>query len=255
MRRERVPKYWLTTFFTELEELVKIKRPNEYERFLYYNLGLNSTFRNLEFIISRYEEDKKNVIKIFERLNKFNEKVERLSQDDLLKEIQEIDNKRRQYFTALVVDNDSFIIFSKVLLDEIPYLIKPLTKGIVTNQDVAVWDFTDFVDWFACARKKHPKDILDSTFSDEIISFGDWFKKKLKYPRDKIIVHPAKRTIKSILKSDAKLVRTLYELKMKGGEIIWKEIDSLEMPDIKVILEKIVEFLDFLNKYFCEKLF
>lgn len=250
MRREEVPKYWVTMFFTELEDLVKSKFPKEYERFRFYNQDLNSKFRYLELIYLRYEEDKKNWNQILERLNKFRENLECLSQDELQKESQELGKKTISYSTALVLDIDSFFIFSKILLDRIPYLIRHLCKGIVSNQDIAAYSFTDFVDWFI----NNPEFSLDYTFSDEMISFGEWFKNNLKYPRDKLIVHPAWHTISSIIRYDAKLERTIYELRMDGEEKIWRELDTLEMPDINVILEKIVKFLEFINKYFCEKL-
>ena len=250
MKREKVPKYWLTMFFTELEELVKLKRPNKYERFRYYNQGLNSKFRYLELIYLRYKDEKKNWNRLLERLNKFRENLELLSQDELQKESQELGKKTILYSNSLFLDIDSFFIFSKILLDRIPYLIKPLCKGIITNQDIAVYSFTDFVNWF----KNNPEYVLDSIFYNEIISFGEWFKEKLKYPRDKIIVHPAWRTISSIIKYDAKIERTVYKLRMDLDEEIWEELDSLKMPDINVILEMIIKFLEFLNKYYCEKL-
>ena len=254
MRREKVPKYWLTMYFTELEDLVKIKRPNEYERFRYYNMDLNSKFRYIELINSRYEDDKKNWNQILERFNKFRKKLELLSQDEFQKESQELGEKTILYSNSIVLDIDSFFIFSKILLDRIPYLLIPLTKGIVANQDIAERDLKEFVKWFKRAKEKNPEYILDNTFCNELISFYNWFENNLKDIRDHIIVHPDWRTIQSIIGYDAKLERTVYKLRMDLDEEIWEELDSLEMPDINVILEKIIMFLEFLNKYFCEKL-
>ena len=195
MTFNRFPKYF--RLFSELEDLVKQKFPQEYETFRSYNMDLAFKLRNLELICLRYEIDKKKWIQLGKRQTRFIENVRSnsLSQKEHQQE-SEILGKQFLQFSELLLDLNSFYVFARILLDRIPFLLKPLYKGIVTKQDVKIIDFRQHLDWFKENRESREL-VLDLEFCDSMISFSNWFEKNLRDPRNDLIVHQKWCTIRS----------------------------------------------------------
>lgn len=236
--------------FNNLENLVQKKYPHEYDAFKFYHMDLIFKLQYLEIISLRYEDDKNNWIEINKKLNRYLETYKSLSQKLLEEESRNIAKQVILYSTLLELDVDSFFIFARILLDRIPYLLRPLYKGIVTNQEIAIRDMREHLDWF----KNNPKAVLDLTFYNKMISFREWFYEKLREPRNEYIVHPEWNHIKSSINSEGKIEKIRYKLHSLGERKIWSRMESTELPEINMILGKIIEFLEFLNEYFSRKL-
>ena len=245
------PKYF--ALFTNLEDLVKQKFPQEYEIFRGYTMDLAFKIRDLELICLRYEDDKKKFKHYQKRLNKFIEncKSEPLSQEELQRESGILGKQGLQYSELLLLDVDSFYVFTRILLDRIPILLMPLHKDIVTKQDISkIADFKKYLDWF----EKNPEDVLDSAFYDRMISFKKWFYEKLRKPRNELIVHSRRGIVRPEIGFNGKVKLQLYTQKTIGEKRVWTMEESMEVQDIPEFFKKIIEFLEFLNKYFLEKL-
>lgn len=236
--------------FTELEDLVKQILPQEYETFRIYNMDLAFKLRYLEVICLRYRNDKTKWKQTAKRLSRFIENSESLSEDELQEESRILAKQTLQYSELLNLDIDSFFIFARILLDRIPYLLRPLYKGIVAEQEVATRDFREHLKWF----KKHPESILDSTLYDRMISFGEWFEEELREPRNEWIVHPKWSHIRSSIGFDGEVERLRYESRRVGEKREWMMVETTELPEIPRLFERIIGFLKFLNKHFSEKI-
>jgi len=249
------PQYF--ALFAELEDLVKQKSPHEYESFRLYNMDLAFKLRYLELICLRYKDDKKKWERTARRMSKFieNVKSESLSQKELQQESGILGKQSIQYSELLMLDIDSFFVFARILLDRITFLLKPLYKGTVTKQCVAMGkgnlrgSFKVQLDWF----KNNPESVSDPTFYDKMISFRKWYYEKLREPRNKIIIHPLD-IFSSEISLEGKLKRIRYELRTIGEKREWKGMESTDFPEISELFKKIIEFLEFLNGYFLEKL-
>jgi len=246
------PKYF--ALFAELEDLVKQKYPHEYETFRVYKMDLMFKLEYLELICLRYENDKKKWEQFGRRQSRFieNVKSESLSQKELQRESKILGKQFIQYSRLLMFDIDSFLVFANILLDRIPFLLRPLYKGIVTNRDIGKRHFENFrehLDWF----QKNPESVLDSAFYDRMISYRKWFLEKLREPRNEIIVHPDWDTFRSEISFNGKLKRIRCELRTIGEKRVWMRMESTELPEISKLFKKIIEFLEFLNGYFSEK--
>jgi hypothetical protein len=247
------PQYF--ALFTELEDLVKQKYSHEYETFRFYKMDLMFKLEYLELICLRHENNKKKLEQYGRRMNKFieNVKSESLSQKELQEESGILGKQGIQYPRLLMLDIDSFFVFGNILLDRIPFLLRPLYKGIVTNRDIGKRHFKDFrthLYWF----QKHPEYMLDSAFVDRLIYYGKWLCEELRDPRNEIIVHPDWDPFRPEISFDGKLERIRYELLTIGEKNVWKRMEPREMPEISELFKKIIEFLEFLNRYFSEKL-
>jgi len=245
------PKYF--RLFAELEDLVKQKFPQEYEIFRFYNMDLAFKLRDVELICLRYEDDKKKWKQFGKRQSRFMENVksESLSQKELQQESEILGKQFIQYSELLLLDVDSFFLFARILLDRIPLLLGPLQKNIVTKQDISkMADFREYLDWF----EKNPKYVLDSAFYNRVISFRKWFYKKLRDPRNELIVHSRRGIIRNEIGFNGKVKFLRYDFKTIGEKKMWTMTESLELQNISDFFKKIIEFLEFLSKYFSEKL-
>ncbi len=245
------PQYF--ALFAELEDLVKQKYPHEYETFGVYKMDLIFKLRYLELICLRYENDKKKLEQTGRRLNRFieNVKSESLSQKELQQESEILGKHGIQYPELLNLDIDSFFVFANILLDRIPFLLRPLYKGIVTEQDLKakyLKSFRRHLDWF----KNNPESVLDPAFYDKMISFREWFYEKLSEPRNEIIVHPRWKLWRSEVSFNGKVNKVRYELRTIGEKKVYMrtESKSKELPEISNLFKEIIEFLEFLNEHF-----
>ena len=250
---EGFPKYF--RIFTELEDLVKQKFSQEYEIFRFYNMDLAFKLRDLELICLRYEYDKKKWNQFGKRQSRFMENVksESLSQKELQQESGVLGKQFLQYSELLLLDIDSFFVFANILLDRVPFLLRPLYPDIITHLYIAKKYFEDFrkhLDWF----QKNPKSVLDSEFYDRMLSYGKWFCEELRDPRNKLIVHPHWDTFRSEMCYNGKVKVIRYKPSKTGEKRTWIRTESIELSDISEIFKKIIEFLEFLSKYFLEKL-
>jgi len=243
------PQYF--TLFTNLEDLIKQKYPNEYEAFRFYKMDLMFKLEYLELICLRHESDKKNWEQTEKRFNRHMENVrsKSLSQTELQKESQILGAKSVLYSRLLMLDKDSFYVFANVLLDRVPFLLRPLYKGKVTNLNIEEKHFKNFVIHLGWLQKNREY-VLDSAFYDRIISCGNWFCENLRKPRNKIIVHPDWNTFRSEIDFSGKLNRIEYNLSPIGESRKWVRMGSKEFIEISVLFKKIIEFLEFLNDYF-----
>lgn len=240
------------TILSKIEDFVQKEYPHEYKDFKYYKIDLMFKLEYLELIHLRYEEDKKNWEQTAERMEKFIEDVKSnsLSQQALQQESEVLGEKSVQYSRLLMIDIDSFYIFANILLDRIPFLLKPLYKNRVIKTDIEIECFDNFrkhVNWFI----KHPDSIIDVKFRDRLLSYGSWFFENLRNPRNQIITHPCWSFFLDEIdfKGNMKRIRKLISVNEKR-----KVKEETMFSDISILFRKIIEFLEFLDGYFAVNL-
>ena len=239
------PKYY--AIFSDFENIVQTKYPHEYASFQKYSGDLILKIRCLEIICLRYEEDKKNHERIMDRMRRIIENVESFSQKELQDESATLGDLTIKHMSQLIVDVESFYIYARIMLDRLPYLLRPFLKGIVSNQNIAIRDFHKFLNWF----ENNSGEILDDSFKSEILSFRKWFLEQIRDPRNELIVHPEWDIVQQAILPDGTLqMRRLHE----NEDRMWLEIESIELPDIQNLMERIINFLEFINLFFSRNL-
>lgn len=237
--------------FDELQEIVRETYPADvYENFHFYYMDLISKHRYLKIICSRYKSEKNLFKQALQREKYLNEFEKSLSKKELFEEHIKNGKILMKMFGLINLDVDSFFIFARIFLDRIPYLLRPLYKGNITDKEVAIRDFKAHLDWF----DKNSEDVLDSAFLSKMLSVRKWFYNKLRDPRNELIVHPEWDHIKGGIGIDGKVKRMRYVLRIDADKKIWDIDKYTELTDIATLFQKINDFLVFSNKYFCEKL-
>jgi len=126
-------------------------------------------------------------------------------------------------------------VFSRIVLDYVPWMIKPYLKGHITKQDPKTVNFRQFCEWF----RDNPDKVIDEEFNEFLIDFYDWFMKNLRNPRNDLLVHLKREYTLDSFSSDGKVVRLKYSMN-NSNDSVEKRYD-LTSPII--LFEKIYEFL------------
>lgn len=238
--------------FNELENIVQEKFPNHYPTFQHYHMEMIFKLEYIELIILRYITEKKVFEYTVKKLFELSKENVHYSTESARARAQEenamLSTEFLQYTKQLELDIDSFFIFSRVLLDRVPYLLKPFFKGIVTTQEPAYRDFKKYIDWF----EDNSELILDSSFQKNMKSFRGFFYDLLRAPRNEFIVHPGRKHIQSSIRSNGSVTRYIYEYSPSKNR--WEIEESFKLPDIYALKLTIVDFLAYLNEYFSFKL-
>ena len=219
--------------FRDLLDIMKKKFPEYNVHSQFYQSDLSFKLEYLELITLRYIHTKKRLVELF------NKTPER-SSEELFEFLQSI--------SAVQLDADSFLIFSRIVLDRIPLILKPLYKGIVTKNEPSTINIQQHLDWFS----KHTTDIKDSDFLSKMISFKKFFEEELREPRNDIVVHPKTNHYRSSISNDGTLTR--YEYTYDSADNIWRIVKTMRSKDIDYLYNEIWSFILYLNEFFLSNL-
>ena len=182
------------------------------------------------------------------RVNNYLKNIKSLSQKELQEESSILGYATIKQSSLLELDIETFYIYARIMLDRLPYLLRPFLRGTVSNQDVTIRNFREFLDWF----KKNPDDVLDVSFYEKILTFRRWFYKEIRDPRNEFIVHPEWAIITSAISHDGRVEKIRYKSQKTGEKRTWLQTESINLPDINYLMKKIIEFLNFINIFFSE---
>jgi len=219
--------------FRELLDIMKKKFPKYHVHALFYQSDLSFKLEYLELITLRYTHTKKRFVELFS-------KTPEMTSEETFEFLQSV--------SALQLDADSFLIFSRIVLDRIPIILKPLYKGIVTKKEPSTINIKQHLDWFS----KNTKYIKDSEFLSKMIIFKKLFEEELREPRNKIVVHPSRKHYRSSLSNDGNLTR--YEYAYDSTEKLWKVVKTMPIKDIDYLYKEVWSFILYLNEFFLSNL-
>lgn len=229
--------------FPKLGKVIREKYSERYRSFNAFQGSIFYLFQSLEILCVNREKDKK-------YWTAHAQAVGDLVRSNMLEKIPLEENqnlsRRTTIFSRLnQLDVDSFFVFARILLDRIPYLLEPFFEGIVTHKGTTPdkRGFRVHLDWFV----KNKELVLDEKYLEKIIPFKGWCETNLFAFRDNIIVHPRQFQITSRISQDAQLTRISFDPKNETKK-------EYPMPIIKDVLTGIIDFLNFLDDYFYNKL-
>ena len=211
----------------------------------YFQSDLSFKLEHLQLICLRYKHNKEKVSQLFEELHQEAMKKPKgiVYETDSVKSMNFL-----QYSKQLELDVDSFFIFSRIVLDDVPLVLKPLFKGIVTTNEPSTIDIKNHLEWFS----KNIECVLDQFFFEKNEDFRAFFMTVLREPRNEMIVHPKNRHYRTTIDIDGNMKRHRYEY--DEDDNIWRIKETFIIPDIVFLYNKIMEYLRFLNDFFIRKL-
>jgi hypothetical protein len=218
--------------FQDLLDKMKKKFPKYHVHAQFYQEDLSFKLNYLALITLRYTHTKKRFVELFGK------RLEMTSEETF---------EFLQSVSALQLDADSFLIFSRIVLDRIPIILQPLYKGIVTKNEPSTINMKKHLDWFS----KNAKDVIDSVFLSKMIIFKKFFEEELREPRNEIVVHPKRKHYRSSISNDGTLTRHEYEY--DNTEKIWKPVKIMPIKDIDYLYKEIWKFILYLNEFFLSK--
>jgi len=153
------------------------------------------------------------------------------------------------------IDYEDFFIHGRILMDFVTRLIP-----FFFNQDIVFSNryysglpeiYTSFEKhrkWLTKEEisKGYPNhNHIPKEYKDYIIKKTEWFK-ELRYFRNKYLIHPLYFGSRGFVTKKEKNITIPLFFHPKGGY----ETPVMELPDIEIIMDNIIEFLNFLNDFF-----
>lgn len=219
--------------FYKLSKVVEEKHPNSSEGFKKFCGAIQMKMQLLELIKNRYRDSASFLDECFKEAEKKLGLYATSANPEVLRKSHEFSERFHFARKSVILDIESFLVFSRVLLDYVPWMMRPFLKGYVTKQNPATFDFRKFCEWF----KKNPDKVIDLKFSNFILEFYDWFMEKLRNPRNDLVIHLNQKYTLDKFSSNGSIIR------FKHSPIIQGEPSVYELTSPILLFEKILEFL------------
>ena len=226
--------------FSKMDRIIKKKLPESHTQFFQYRGAIQRKMQQLELIKNRYIDSASLTGKCFEIFSKKWKLYSTSANLNVLKEASEFSEFFNFARRSTILDIESFLVFSRVVLDYIPWILQPYLKGNITKQEPKTVNFREFCKWF----QDNPDKVIDEEFNEFLKNFYDWFTKNLREPRNDLVIHLQRRYTLDSFSSDGKVVRLRY---FTIGDKDSEEKYDLTSPEI--LFEKIFEFLMDLEGY------
>ncbi|MCW4050842.1 MAG: hypothetical protein NWE89_14010 [Candidatus Bathyarchaeota archaeon] len=216
------------------EDIVeKIRGSSYYNEAQWHNSQLWNDFYKLKIIQLRYCSEKK----IFHSL--IEKGLAKWSKDDF--------SLYTKCDTSMKLEVDSFLIFSRIVLDKIPRVLKPVFRKTVTKRAPRTGDFKRFIEWF----NDNPDQVTDDNFLRTMLKFRDIFLYELREPRNQAIVHPEARQYTTAI--DAK-DGTIKYIEYQLHNNVWDIKTIYEIRHLSELFNDIKNYIEYLDSYLLERL-
>jgi len=147
---------------------------------------------------------------------------------------------------SLVIDIESYIIFTNIVLDSLIWMISPFIQGHFTKNIPKTQSFGNFCDWV----HKNQEDFNDKQFLKFMLDFRDWFQKNIRYPRNQLIVHKYGNYTQDTFTKKG-IIRAKRSVSMKRTEA---PTGYFEFDSPIQLNKKLHEYLSEFEKMFIDKL-
>jgi len=227
MIMDRAPHYKRP--FENLEAEIINHALNCYNDFSKYSRSFKYFFRYLELIEWRLKKE----INFYKQI--YCESENAVSYEENI----EVGKKLFWIIELIHLDMESLYLFAKILFDRLPYILMPLEYLVVKKgpREPKKKNFHNYIKWF----NRNKEWILDSNYIKLLNTIDNFYVKDIKDPRDDIIVHQ-------------KYSSFLHGIDKEGTVIRSNNEDIHKFNNATSLMHKIINNLDALDIYFCEKL-
>jgi len=194
------------SLFSRLNTIVDEKYPKLKPQFSSYRGALITKMQLLELIKYRYVMSARLVDECFEIADKKLSTYSTSADPSILKESSDFSERFRFSRRSIVLDIESFLVFSRVVLDYVPWILQPFLKGYITREEPKTTDFRQFCEWF----RDNPDKVIDEKFKNFLLKFYYWFMDNLRNPRNDLVIHLKRNYTLDSFSSNGKVVRLMH---------------------------------------------
>lgn len=227
--------------FSKLSRVVKEQYSESSEVFQKFCGAIQMKTQLLELIKNRYIESAAFLDECFKHAEKNLTKYATSADPEVLREASEFSERFRFARKSVILDIESFLVFSRVLLDYVPWMLQPFLRGHVAKQEPSTVDFRKFCEWF----RDNPNNMIDEEISNFLLEFYEWFMEKLRNPRNDLVVHLERRYTLDRFSSYGTIIRFKYfPLASENSNELFKLTSPV------VLFDRILKFLKELEDHF-----
>ncbi|MFX1508629.1 MAG: hypothetical protein ACFFDC_21310 [Promethearchaeota archaeon] len=227
--------------FSKMNDIIDEKYSKSSAQFFQFRRAIQRKMQLLHLIKSRYL-DSADLVK--KGLNTAKRKLELYTTADpnVLQEASEFSERWLLARRSLVLDLESFLMFSRVVLDHVPWMLQPCLKEYVAHEEPEIVDFQHFCEWF----RDNPDKVKDEEFRSFLLHFYSWFLANLGNPHNDLVIHSKRTYTLDSISPNGQVIRFKYD--RVGLEDSIEE--RFELPSPVVSFQKIYDFLIDLEDYF-----
>lgn len=222
--------------FHKLENLVQEKYPDKYSVIRSHGEAIRQKMQILELIQIRFQHSSALMEEWWKETHENLQLYVTSADPEILKRGNEFGKRGMLARTSIITDIESFLVFSRVVLDYIPWMLQPICQGIITSQEPKTYDFRQFCEWFI----NNPDKIIIQEFYDFISDFYDWFIPNLREPRNDLVVHLKRRYTLDSFSDDGSISRMKY---IQGSGVKEGPEDTFQLPSVPVLYSELIEYL------------
>ncbi len=142
----------------------------------------------------------------------------------------------------IILDIESFLVFSRVMLDYVPWMVRPFLKGQISKNEPRTTDFRLFCDWFEDNRD----DVHHEDFLTFILDFREWFYENLRDPRNELVIHLERQYTMDKFSVDGTILRMKYSVPSGDPD------ETFQLGSPPILFKKLVEFHGTFETFFIE---
>jgi len=189
--------------FLKLDKKIKSDYTDSYNTFNHFRGAIILKIQLLELIKFRFLASQTQINQCFREMEQRGAEFTLSPDPIILKEASEFSNRFDLARRSLKLDIESFLVFSRVVLDYIPWMFQPYLKGYVASQEPATYDFRQFCEWF----QDNPNLVKDREFREFLLNFYSWFMTNLRNPRNDLVIHLKRKYTLDKFSVDGKILR------------------------------------------------
>jgi hypothetical protein len=228
--------------YNKLDKKIREHHPEEAQRFNTYRGAVISKTQLLEMLILRYEDSKNKYdawwLEAQEKIGLYASSAdpEILRQGDAF--------ARRGLFArkSIILDIESFLVFARVMLDYVPWMVRPLLKGHISKNEPRTTDFRLFCDWF----ENNKDEVQHEDFLKFILDFRGWFYENLRDPRNELVIHLERQYTLDKFSADGTILRMKYSV--PGGD----PDETFQLGSPPILFKKLLAFHESFETFFIE---
>lgn len=233
--------------FSKLDTKIQERYADSYDSYKNYRGAILLKMQLLELIKYRYMDSQVLINDCFEEFKRHKVAYKTSADPEILKNASEFSERFRFARRSLQVDIESFLVFSRVVLDYIPWMLQPFLKGVVALHMPSTYDFRKFCEWF----RDHPDLVTDREFNEFLMRFYEWFMTNLRNPRNELVIHLERQYTLDRISFDGKIIRMRYSPETGPRDL---PADEFQLISPVELFDHIYKFLIQLESHFVKLL-
>ncbi len=236
-------------YFINIERISRKKDSEDGQRIFNFYVDCNYRLNAVKIIHTRYHVN----VQLLMKLDAQKQQIMNLHPTNVIR-VSELNEQDRQTFNlcsqiehTVRLDHESFILFSRILMDKIALLARTL----IGDENLASRSFNAQKDWLKKLGSPYSR---NPQYASLVKDETDWFDITLKLTRDEFIVHGSPRIMATGFSREGNFTMTSmtspgYDIKYQEALIKIKRKHEINNPELMKVPDNLWEILRYIQNH------